>query len=70
MQTVQELVDRALRVAEATNRSPSTVSRLIFGGGQRLSELAEGKSSVSVDVFHRASAKLDEMEQQDKGLGA
>ena len=54
MANVPDVIRRARAYAEANNRSISTVSRLLFGNGNRIEEIERGSSSVRVDILQRA----------------
>ena len=63
MTDVEQFIARALAYCERTNASPSTVSRKLLGNGKRLGELKDGQGSLRVDTFHRAQARLDQLER-------
>lgn len=58
----EQLVQRVRAVAQRTNRKPSTLSRILFGNGNRLSEIEAG-GSITMTMYDRALAKLDEIER-------
>ena len=62
MQSQQQLVERVRALAAKTQRSESTLSRLLFGNGNRLDEIAAG-GSITMTTYERAIAKLKEMEK-------
>lgn len=66
MANVPDVIQRARAYAEASNRSISTVSRLLFGNGNRIDEIERGSSSVRVDILQRASDRLSQMERAQK----
>jgi len=66
MANVPDVIRRARAYAEANNRSISTVSRLLFGNGNRIEEIERGSSSVRVDILQRAHERLVSMERGQK----
>ena len=62
MSDTQQLIARIDALADRTNRSSSTLSRLLFGNGKRIDEIRAG-GSITMTTFQRASGKLDEMER-------
>lgn len=62
MDETQKLLARVEALARATERSTSTLSRELFGNGQRFDEIKAG-GSLTMAVFQRAVAKLEELER-------
>ena len=61
MSDINTLLHRAHAYAKARGLKPSTVSRILFGNGERMGEIEKG-GSLRMDTFHRATQKLDELE--------
>lgn len=55
------MVARINALAERTNRSRSTLSRILFGNGKRIDEIEAG-GSITMTTYRRAVEKLDGME--------
>jgi len=66
MANVPDVIQRARAYAEISNRSISTVSRLLFGNGNRIDEIERGASSVRVDILQRAHERLVMMEKAQR----
>jgi len=62
MTDVDKFIARAHAYCERRGVSPSTISRKLLGNGNRLGELAAGKS-LRVDTLHKAQKLLSEMER-------
>jgi len=62
MDDTQKLVARINALAERTNKSRSTLSRLLFGNGKRLDEIEAG-GSITMATYGRAVSKIAEMER-------
>lgn len=58
----EQLVKRVREVATRTKRSTSTLSRLLFGNGNRLAEIEAG-GSITMTTYERALTKLAELEK-------
>lgn len=63
MTEVEQFIARARSYCERTGTQQSTLSRKLLGNGNRLAELATGKSFPRVDTFSRAKNLLSEMEK-------
>lgn len=61
MEEIQNLLTRIDAYILATNAAPSTVSRKLFGNGNRLSEIRSG-GTVTIRKLEDAKAALAEME--------
>lgn len=57
----EQLVKRVHEVARRTKRKPSTLSRILFGNGNRLAEIEAG-GSITMTTYDRALAKLAELD--------
>ena len=62
MADTQELIARINALALRSNRSKSTLSRLIFGNGKRIDEIEAG-GSLTLTTFQRAAEMMDALEQ-------
>ncbi|MEO7384681.1 MAG: hypothetical protein ABIU18_07095, partial [Novosphingobium sp.] len=54
----QDLIARIEAIATKTNRSKSTLSRLLFGNGKRIDEIEAG-GSITLATYDRALERLD-----------
>lgn len=61
MTHTQQLIARIKALAEKTDRSPSTLSAALLGGGKVLSELEAGKT-ITLAKYERVLPLLSEME--------
>ena len=61
MDDTQQMVARINALAGRTNRSRSTLSRILFGNGKRLDEIEAG-GSITMTTYRRAVEMLDGME--------
>lgn len=61
MTHTQQLIARIKALAEKTDRSPSTLSATLLGGGKVLSELEAGKT-ITLAKYERVLPILSEME--------
>lgn len=62
MTETQRLLARVEALAKRTKRSTSTLSRELFGNGQRFDEIKAG-GSLTLTVYQRAVDKLSELEK-------
>lgn len=62
MTETQRLLARVEALAKRTQRSTSTLSRELFGNGQRYEEIKAG-GSLTLTVYQRAVEKLAELEK-------
>ena len=62
MADTQELIARINALALRSNRSKSTLSRLLFGNGKRIDEIEAG-GSITLTTYQRAADALAELEQ-------
>lgn len=62
MSDTQQLVARINALAERTDTSASTLSRKLFGNGNRIAEIAAG-GSITMRTYEQALAMLEEMER-------
>ena len=58
----QDLIARIEALATKTNRSKSTLSRLLFGNGKRIDEIEAG-GSITLATYDRALERLDQIER-------
>lgn len=63
MADITDIIQRARAYAEKKDRSIATISRKLFGNGNRLEEIASGATSLRLDVLERAAERLAEMEK-------
>jgi hypothetical protein len=61
MTHTQQLIARIKELAKKMDRSPSTLSATLLGGGQVLSELEAGKT-ITLAKYERVLPMLSEME--------
>jgi hypothetical protein len=66
MTETQQLIARIKSLAEKLDRSPSTLSAKVLGGGQVLADLESGKT-ITLAKYERANALLAEMEAEARG---
>lgn len=62
MADIQTLVTRIDALAERTGASPSTLSRKLFGNGNRIDEIKRG-GSITLATYARAVEVLEQLEQ-------
>jgi hypothetical protein len=62
MDDIQHLAARIRALSDKMGIEPSTLSRKLFGGGARLSELEAG-SSMTLATFARVEQLLSDMER-------
>lgn len=62
MVELDELITRARAYADSKGKSSKTVSRILFGSGSRLNQLASGKSSLRLDTLQKVHQKLAQLE--------
>ena len=58
----QDLIARIEALATKTNRSKSTLSRLLFGNGKRIDEIEAG-GSITLATYDRALERLNQIER-------
>ncbi|WP_324059908.1 hypothetical protein [Rhizorhapis sp.] len=63
MSDINDFIERVHAYARRRECSTKTVSRLLFGGGNRLAEIEEGNSFPRLDTFQKALRKLEELER-------
>lgn len=61
MSHTEQLIARIKALAVKTNKSPSTLSATLLGGGKVLSELEAGKT-ITLAKYERVLPMLSEME--------
>lgn len=61
MTETEQLISRIYRLAEATGKSPATISGVVLGSGARIAELKAGKT-ITLAKYEFAQAKLAELE--------
>lgn len=62
MTETQQLIARIHDLAKRLDRSPSTLSAKVLGGGQVLADLESGKT-ITLAKYERAKVILSEMER-------
>jgi hypothetical protein len=62
MSETEQLIHRIRELAKRLDRSPSTLSAKVLGGGQVLADLESGKT-ITLAKYERANALLSEMEK-------
>ena len=62
MDDTQHLIARINALAERTNKSRSTLSRILFGNGKRLEEIEAG-GSFTMTTYDRAVSRIAELER-------
>lgn len=62
MTETEQLIARIHTLAKKMDRSPSTLSAKLLGGGQVLADLENGKT-ITLAKYERAKALLAEMER-------
>lgn len=69
MANTEHLLKRVRDLAEATGQSTATLSRKLFGNGQRFDEIERG-GSLTMTTYERVAGLLSEMEAEVRGRAA
>jgi hypothetical protein len=62
MSDMQEIVTRIHNLAQRKGLAPTTISARIFGSGDRLRQIEEDGSSISLKTLSKVREKLDREE--------
>lgn len=67
MSDIQTLLHRADAYMKRAKAAPSTVSRKLFGNGNRLAEIKAG-GTLTIRKLEEALATMDELESSSQGV--